>query len=83
MLLDREMDHGVVDEIRKVVERQFRDSGTTLTDLHVWRVGKRAYAVALAVVTHDPKLTPEQLRKALQIHEELVHVTVEVNLCKE
>jgi hypothetical protein len=33
-------------------------------------------------VAHHPK-TPGEYRQALQIHEELVHVTVEVQLCDE
>lgn len=58
VLLDREMDHPVVDEIREAVETS--DSGETrITDLHVWRVGKGAYSCALAVVTHDASLTPD------------------------
>lgn len=81
VLLDREMDHGVVEEIREVIASAFASGGTRLADLHVWRVGKMAYSVALVVVTHDKTLTPEQVRSALQIHEELVHVTVEINQC--
>ena len=81
VLLDREMDHGVVEEIREVIAKDFSDGGATLADLHVWRVGKSAYSVALVVVTHDHTLTPDQVRSALQIHEELVHVTVEINRC--
>lgn len=81
VLLDREMDHGVVEEIREAIAKGFSDSGATLADLHVWRVGKSAYSVALVVVTHDHDLTPDQVRSALQIHEELVHVTVEINQC--
>ncbi len=81
VLLDREMDHGVVEEIRNVIEADFSTGGTRLADLHVWRVGKMAYSVALVVVTHDQALTPERVKSALQIHEEIVHVTVEINQC--
>lgn len=81
VLLDREMDHGVVEEIREVIASQFSIGNTNLTDLHVWRVGKMAYSVALVVVTHDQTLTPEQVRSALHIHEEIAHVTVEINQC--
>ena len=81
VLLDREMDHGVVKEIREVVETDFSEGGSSLADLHVWRVGKRAYSAALVVVTHDSGLTPERIRSALSIHEEIVHVTVEINQC--
>ena len=81
VLLDREMDHGVVEEIRDVIEAEFSKGGSQLADLHVWRVGKKAYSAALVIVTHDSGLTPESVRRALRIHEEVVHVTVEINQC--
>ena len=40
VLLDREMDHPVVQEIKEVIES---DGQTRVSDLHVWRVGKRVY----------------------------------------
>ena len=82
VLLDREMDHGVVEEIREVIEKDFNIDGSRLSDLHVWRVGKGAYSAALVVVTHDSALTPDRVKTALSIHEEIVHVTVEINQCK-
>jgi Co/Zn/Cd efflux system component len=53
VLLDREMDHPVVDEIREVIAEQGAASHTMIADLHVWRVGKASYACALGLVTHD------------------------------
>ena len=76
VLLDREMDHPVVEEIRQAVEGPVR-----ITDLHVWRVGTEAYAVALSLLTHDETLTPDAVRGQLSVHEELVHVTVEIRQC--
>ena len=81
ILLDREMDHNVVAEIRQVIVSEFSDTGASLADLHVWRVGKNAYSATLIVVTYDSALTPEQIKSALRIHEEIVHVTVEINQC--
>ena len=83
VLLDREMDHHVVDEIREVISENFSKGDTSLTDLHVWRVGKNVYAAALVIVTHDDALTAERIKTALAIHEEIVHVTVEINQCVE
>ena len=82
VLLDREMDHPVVDEIREAVEEGGSASETRVADLHVWRVGRGAYACALSVVTHDPALTPARVREWISVHEEVVHVTVEVNRCE-
>ena len=81
VLLDREMDHPVVEEIREVIGEL--PPGTQITDLHVWRVGNGAYACAVSLLTHDPALTPLAVRQALAIHEEIVHVTVEIHRCDE
>ena len=81
VLLDREMDHPVIAEIREVVESGHEAGDTRLTDLHVWRVGKQSYACALSVVTHDASLTPDRVRKQLAQHEEIVHATIEVHQC--
>jgi len=81
VLLDREMDHPVVDEIREVIARHGAASHTELTDLHVWRVGKGRFAVILGLVTHDPELAAEDVRRELARHEELVHISVEINYC--
>jgi len=79
VLLDREMDHPVVAEVRAAVEGA--PGGHHVADLHVWRVGKEAYACALTVVTHDPSLTPDRVRDWLAVHEEIVHSTIEVHRC--
>ncbi|WP_290871250.1 CDF family Co(II)/Ni(II) efflux transporter DmeF [Aquabacterium sp.] len=81
ILLDREMDHPVVDEIREVIEQgaEAEAHGTRITDLHVWRVGKLAYSCAMTVVTRDEALSPALVRQRLAIHEEIVHLTVEVH----
>jgi cation diffusion facilitator family transporter len=79
VLLDREMDHPVVDEIREVLAQHTHTDTTHLTDLHVWRVGKNAYACALSLVTKDHQLTPVFVREQLAIHEEVVHITVEIH----
>lgn len=81
VLLDCEMDHPVTDEIREAIHGDPAwGAATRIADLHVWRVGKRRYACIIGVVTSDPQVTPEAVRRALAVHEELVHVTVEVNL---
>lgn len=81
VLLDREMDHPVVEEIREVVEADAGTGDSRLADLHVWRVGQGAYACALTVVTHDRTLTPEVVRQRLSVHEEVVHSTIEIHHC--
>lgn len=81
VLLDREMDNPVVEEIREMIEDEHADGENRIADLHVWRVGKQAYACALTVVTRDKNLTADRVREWLSVHEELAHVTVEINTC--
>ncbi len=81
VLLDREMDHPVVEEIREAIAERGADSETAIADLHVWRVGKGTYSSALSVVTHDEQLTPKQVREWLSLHEEIVHSTIEIQHC--
>ncbi len=79
VLLDREMDHPVVDEIREVVEAGGDSIDARITDLHVWRVGKQVYSCAMTVLTDDPSLTPAKIRQRLSVHEEIVHSTIEIH----
>ncbi|VTU35669.1 CDF family Co(II)/Ni(II) efflux transporter DmeF [Variovorax sp. RA8] len=81
VLLDREMDHPVVEEIRDGVEQALADSHTRIADLHVWRVGQGAYACALSVVTHSSTLTPDEVRATFEMHEEIRHSTIEIHRC--
>jgi cation diffusion facilitator family transporter len=74
-LLDAEMDHPVVEEIRKVIA-EF--ALVEITDLHVWKVGKGKFSCILALAT-DSNLNADQVREALSIHDEIVHVSVEIN----
>ncbi|GLO16422.1 metal transporter [Pseudomonas putida] len=76
VLLDAEMDAPVVEEIRDVVAQL--PVPTNITDLHVWRVGKDQYACILGLATQGD-LSADSVRQALGVHEELAHITVEVN----
>ncbi len=77
VLLDREMDAPVVEEIREVIAANGPD--TELVDLHVWRVGKQSYACAFSLATRDPRVTARYVREQLSVHEEIVHATIEVH----
>ena len=68
-LLDAEMDAPVAQEIRDVVAR--------ICDVHVWRVAHGSYACILSLVTDEP-VSPAEVRSHLSIHEELMHVTVDI-----
>ena len=44
----------------------------------VWRVGRGSWACALTLITTDPALTADAVRQWLSVHEEIVHVTTEL-----
>jgi cation diffusion facilitator family transporter len=81
VLLDSEMDNPVVQEIREALESPRTEDGSRVTDLHVWRVGRQSFAAVLTVVTHDASLTAARVRETLAVHEEIAHVTVEIQRC--
>jgi cation diffusion facilitator family transporter len=65
--------------IREGIEN---DGDTVITDLHIWQVGVNKFAAIISIVAHHPK-TPDEYRQVLKIHEELVHVSVEVQHCPD
>jgi cation diffusion facilitator family transporter len=75
VLLDADMDSPVVAEVREVVASL--PGSPQLRDLHVWRVGKGKYACIVSLGGAGT-LVAEDVRAALAVHEELVHVTVEL-----
>lgn len=76
VLLDAEMNVPVVAEIREVIAAS--PVKAQICDLHVWRVGKGKYACILSLAT-DNDVAPEYFKKQLSVHEELVHISVEIN----
>lgn len=76
VLLDAEMHAPVVAEIREVIAAS--PVAARIDDLHVWRVGKNKYACIIGLTTATV-VEPDYFRKQLAIHEELVHITVEIN----
>lgn len=76
VLLDAEMNAPVVGEIHDVIKAS--PLAAEICDLHVWRVGKDKYACVLSLATaHD--VSPDYFREQLKVHDELVHITVEIN----
>ncbi len=74
VLLDAEMDAPVVAEIRELIATL---PGAEIRDLHVWRVGQGQYAGVLSLAMAEP-VPARQIREQLAIHEELVHLTIEI-----
>jgi cation diffusion facilitator family transporter len=80
ILLDRTpANSDLPDEIRKAIES---DGDSVVTDLHVWQVGVGKFAAIISIVAHQPK-NCEDYRARLRQHDELVHVTIETQHCRE
>ena len=76
VLLDAEMDAPVVAEIREVIAAS--PVKADIMDLHVWRVAQCKYACILSLATSS-SVQPDYFKQQLRVHEELVHITVEIN----
>lgn len=76
VLLDAEMDAPVVQEIHEVIAES--PWPAVISDLHVWRVGRGQYACIVALVTASDA-EPADFKRLLGVHEELVHISVEIN----
>src|SRR5437588_9744669 len=80
ILLDRTpVSSDLPDEIRRAVESE---GDSIVTDLHVWQVGTGKFAAIVSIVAHEAK-TCDAYRALLREHEELVHVTIETQHCRE
>ena len=76
VLLDAQMDAPVVAEIHEAIEHG--EVPARICDLHVWQVGRDKYACVMELVT-DSDHDADAFRRVLAIHQQLVHVTVEVH----
>jgi cation diffusion facilitator family transporter len=74
VLLDAEMDAPTVAEVRKIIA----GLPCEMTDLHLWRVGRGKYACIVAL-TGEGGIQPEDVRQRLAVHDELAHITIEIN----
>ncbi len=78
-LLDREMDHPVVQHIRQALVSEGDNPSLELRDLHVWRVGANHYACALSVLGRAGHVEPANVRRALALVPQVVHATIEIH----
>jgi cation diffusion facilitator family transporter len=80
ILLDRiPSSSDLPDEIRRAVES---DGDSLITDLHIWQVGTGKFAAIVSIVAHQSK-SSDEYRELLREHEELVHLTIETQHCRE
>lgn len=79
ILLEREMDYSIVAAIKSQIES---DADTKISDLHVWKVAQDKYACIISLVT-GKEHTVEEYKQRLARLPELVHVTIEKNICTQ
>ena len=76
ILLDREPDSC---DLRAEIRKAFANcEDARICDLHIWQVGVNRYSAIISIVTSSPK-PPDFYKRMLAEHEELQHVTIEVN----
>lgn len=76
ILLDATMDEPIVAEVIDVINSL--EAKVIIEDLHLWRVGKDKYGCILTLSCENT-VNINQIKKELSVHEELVHISIEVN----
>jgi cation diffusion facilitator family transporter len=81
VLLDREMQGPVVEQLRSALLNPDNGGDIEIADLHLWRVGRSRYACIIGLVTHRADLEPQHVRAWLADVPALYHTSVEINHC--
>lgn len=79
ILLNRPAASDLSSEIRKAIGAIDQ---TEIADLHIWQLSSGKFAAIVSLVASDPR-PPCYYKELFSMHEELVHVTVEVNHWEE
>lgn len=79
ILLQREMDNPITDEIKQEIES---DGDSVISDLHIWKVAQNKYACIVSLVTSKNCSIEDYKKRLAKVHE-LAHVTIEIYECKK
>lgn len=79
ILLDETIDETIQMKIKESIEA---DADSDVTDMHIWRVGPKDYAVVISILTHTAR-SPKYYKEKLSSFDALSHITVEVNVCED
>ena len=70
-------------DLPKVIREGIENDGDSIvTDLHIWQVSSGKFAAIVSIVAHEPK-SCDEYRALLAEHDELVHVTIETQRCRD
>lgn len=75
ILLDKEMDSPIVNQIRETIES---DKDAKITDLHVWRIAPSKYACILVVARRGQETVLDYKVRLASI-KNLIHITIEIH----
>ena len=78
ILLQREIDNPLADEIKHEIES---DGDSVISDLHIWKVAQNKYACIVSLVTAKNCSIEDYKKRLAKVHE-LAHVTIEIHECK-
>ena len=78
VLLDRQAPRETCAKVTQAIEDGGEDR---VADLHVWSIGPNIYAMACAVITHEPK-APRHYKRLIPRDLGIVHSTIEVHRCQ-
>ncbi|MEN6468583.1 MAG: CDF family Co(II)/Ni(II) efflux transporter DmeF [Smithella sp.] len=79
ILLEREKNHSIVNEIKSEIES---DGDSKISDLHIWKVAQNKYACIVSLVTAGDYSAAEYKARLAKLHV-LAHVTIEIYNCKK
>jgi len=74
ILLDRNEDHEVTEDIYSIIEA---GGDNRIADLHLWKINSNKQALIISIVTHYPK-PPNHYKELLKNLRSLDHITIEV-----
>jgi len=78
ILLQREIDNPIADEIKHEIES---DGDSIISDLHIWKVAQCKYACIVSLVTSRNYSIEDYKKRLAKVHD-LAHVTIEIHECK-
>lgn len=66
-------------DLKEVIHQSIEGDGqAVITDLHIWQLSSKKFAAIISLRASRPK-SPADYKDLLKEHEELVHITVEIN----
>jgi len=77
VLLDKQAPAELEQAVRGAIESE---DGNRIADLHLWSIGPQTYAVAMSIVTDQPK-SPPHYKSLLPDRVRVAHMTVELHSC--